>query len=195
MNLLSAGCLDLTGYEPDELIRDKGPAYGDIIVAEDRRQVWDAIQAALERRAPWTITYRIVSKGGETRSVWERGTGVWDEEETLLYLEGFVSDITELRRTEDALREREQLVGGLVESLPGAAYRSDLYEPWHASFLSEGFRALLGHDPAEFTGGERTWADIVHPGRPGQDRRGTAPRRRRRRHRHRVRVPHRHGRR
>ena len=72
-----------------------------------------------------------------------------------------MSDITELRRAEDALREREQMIGGLVESLPGAAYRSDLYEPWRTSFLSEGFRVLVGYDTAEFTEGERAWADIV----------------------------------
>ena len=64
----------------------------------------------MHERAPWTITYRIVSKGGETRCVWERGIGVRDDDGALLYLEGFVSDITELRRTEDALREREQMV-------------------------------------------------------------------------------------
>ena len=69
-------------------------------------------------RAPWTITYRIDRKDGETRSVWERGIGVRDEKGGLLYLEGFVSDITELRRTEDALREREQMVGGLVRACP-----------------------------------------------------------------------------
>ena len=171
-------------------------SYGDIIVPEDRRQVWDSIQHSLSRRAPWKITYPIDRKDGETRSVWERGIGVRDEKGSLLYLEGFVSDITELRRTEAALHEREQMVGGLVESLPGAAYRSDLYEPWHTSFLSEGFRALLGHDPAEFTDGARTGRTSCIPTTGTTYRRRVAPRPRRPGiRRHRVGVPHRHGRR
>jgi diguanylate cyclase (GGDEF)-like protein/PAS domain S-box-containing protein len=73
------------------------------------------------------------------------------------------ASIPELHRAEDALREREQMISGLLESLPGTAYRSELYAPWHVSFLSEGFRTLLGHDPTEFTDGDRTWADFVHP--------------------------------
>ena len=78
--ILSDGCRDLTGYTPEELIGDEGPAYADIIVAEDRDPVWDAIQAALRDDAPWTITYRIVTREGETRWVWERGIGVRDDE-------------------------------------------------------------------------------------------------------------------
>ena len=79
--------------------------------------------------------------------MWERGVGISGEGGRPEHLEGFVSDITELRLAESALREREQMLSGLVEILPGAAYRSDLRDPWHMSFLSEGFRALLGHDP------------------------------------------------
>ena len=163
MEVLSDGCLEVTGYSPGELIGEDGPRYAEIIVAEDRAHVRESIQSALDRGEPWTITYRISSKRGETRWVWERGMDVHGDEGGLRHLEGFISDITELRRTEDALREREQMISGLVESLPGAAYRSDLREPWHASFLSEGFRSLLGFDTREFTDGDRAWSDIVHP--------------------------------
>jgi diguanylate cyclase (GGDEF)-like protein/PAS domain S-box-containing protein len=63
----------------------------------------------------------------------------------------------------EAAAEREQMLRALVGSLPGAAYRSELFEPWHVSFLSDGFRTLLGLDPEEFMSAGRTWAELVHP--------------------------------
>ncbi len=163
MQVLSDGCALVTGYAPQELLGTSAPTYGDIILTEDRDRVWGEIQSALERRAPWTTTYRILTKEGRTRWVWERGVGMFDESGAVLGLDGFVSDITELRVAEEALGEREQMLSGLVGSLPGAAYRSDLLPPWRTSFLSDGFTALAGRDPAAFVAGESVWTEIVHP--------------------------------
>jgi diguanylate cyclase (GGDEF)-like protein/PAS domain S-box-containing protein len=163
MQVLSEGCAQVTGYDADELLGASEPTYADIISAEDRERVWDDIQTALALRAPWTVTYRILTKDGETRWVWERGVGVFDAAGAVLSLDGFVSDITDLRATEEALREREQMLSGLVGSLPGAAYRSELRPPWRTSFLSDGFETLAGRDPAPFVAGESLWTDIVHP--------------------------------
>jgi diguanylate cyclase (GGDEF)-like protein/PAS domain S-box-containing protein len=163
MQVLSAGCAQVTGYEPEELLGASAPTYGDIIVAEDKDRLWSDIQAAVALRAPWTVTYRILTKGGETRWVWERGVGVFGEGGGLLSLDGFISDITDLRAAEEALRGREQMLGGVVSSVPGAAYRSELQPPWRTSFLSDGFRALVGLDPGAFVAGESVWTDIVHP--------------------------------
>ena len=63
---LSGGCRDVTGYEPAEIVASGGPTYAGLIVPEDRQSVWDRIQAALADGEPWTITYRIVTKTGET---------------------------------------------------------------------------------------------------------------------------------
>ena len=162
--LLSQGCRELTGYDDDELLGMTGVTYGSLLDPADRNAPREAVEAAIAERRPWTVTYPITTREGVRRWVWERGVGICGDGGRPEYLEGFVSDITGLRLAERALCEREQMLSGLVESLPGAAYRSDLRAPWHMSFLSEGFRTLLGHDPADFVEGARTWADIVHPG-------------------------------
>jgi diguanylate cyclase (GGDEF)-like protein/PAS domain S-box-containing protein len=163
MLLLSQGCRDLTGYDADELGGPGDTTYGSLLEPADRLVLRESVEAALTQHEPWTVTYPITTRDGERKWVWERGVGVYDDDGALEQLEGFISDITELHHAEDALREREQMISGLVESLPGTAYRSDLHAPWHVSFLSEGFRALLGHDPTELTEGDGTWADLVHP--------------------------------
>jgi diguanylate cyclase (GGDEF)-like protein/PAS domain S-box-containing protein len=163
MQLMSDGCFQVTGYRPEELLGASSPTWGDVILSEDSGRVWDDIQAALAERDPWTITYRIRTRDGHTRWVWERGTGVFAADGELLHLEGFISDITGLRTTENALREREQTLSAIVASLPGAVYRSELRDPWRTTFLSEGFRTLFGRDPGAVTGGELLWRDVVHP--------------------------------
>ena len=161
--LLSDGCGAVTGYEPAELIGPGDPTYGGLIVPEDRQGVWDRIQAALTDGSPGPS--RIASSPRQARLawVWERGVGVHGDEGTLQYLDGFISDITDLHAAEDALREREQMLSAVVASLPGAVYRSELRAPWRTTFLSEGFRSLLDRDPETIVAGDVVWADFVHP--------------------------------
>ena len=105
------------------------------------------------------------------------------------------ASISELQRAEDALREREQMISGLLESLPGTAYRSELYAPWHVSFLSEGFRSAARSRPHGVHGWRPDLGRLRASRRPREDRGRAGPRPRRRVRRHRVRVPHDHRRR
>ncbi len=162
MAFVSDGCLDLTGRAPSDLLENATVAYADIIHPDDRSLVWDEISAALERHRQWTITYRLVMPDGHEKWVWERGKGVRDSNDSLLHLEGFITDVSEQRRVEAALRDREQILSGLVGSLPGAAYRSQLDDPWRTTFLSEGCRKLTGYGPKELLEGDRDWMDIIH---------------------------------
>jgi diguanylate cyclase (GGDEF)-like protein/PAS domain S-box-containing protein len=163
MLVLSPGSKDLTGYDADKIVGGGGPTYGSLIDPDERALLRRTIEAALAENRPWTVTYWLTAGDGERKFVWERGRGVYRADGTVEYLEGFVSDITELRTAEDALREREQMLSAVVASLPGAVYRSELWEPWRTTFLSEGFRSLLGRDPEAIVAGEVLWADFVHP--------------------------------
>ncbi len=118
MVFVSDGCLRLTGRAPAEFIGNGAVAYADIIHPQDRDQVSDEVSAALARREPWTITYRLVMPDDRLKWVWERGVGVLDADDTLLHLEGFTTDVSELRRAEAALRESENLYRTLFQQAP-----------------------------------------------------------------------------
>ncbi len=163
MMVLSDGCTELTGYRPEELIGGDAVSYADLPHPADAETIWSTVQEALAARAPWTTTYRISTKDGREKWVWERGVGVFDDAGDLQHLEGFVTDVTDLHEAEAALRVREEMLSGLVASLPGAAYRSAIQGPRGTTFLSEGCRALTGYGPEEFTGGAVSWKQIVHP--------------------------------
>jgi len=103
MELVSAGCLELTGYEPAELIDNDKLSYADIIIADDRESVWDSVQASLSPDKHYEITYRIRTKQGPTRWVWEKGSSVFDDKQNIVAIEGFISDISERKQQEREL--------------------------------------------------------------------------------------------
>lgn len=100
MELISAGCYDLTGYKPDEIIENRVKSYNDLIFPEDRMLVWNTIQEQVREKLAFEITYRITTKSGLLRWVWERGIGVFSENHELIALEGFVTDVTERKQQE-----------------------------------------------------------------------------------------------
>ncbi len=109
MTFLSEGCKDLTGYEPYELIDDEKIAYGEVIVSDDRDYVWNEVQSGLEKKEPFEVVYRIETSEGDEKWVWEQGRGVFDDGD-VKFLEGFIQDITERKRTE----EREKFLNTLL---------------------------------------------------------------------------------
>lgn len=108
MIFISEGCLELTGYERDSLQRNT-PAFGTLILPEDREFAWNTAQEALAAHKHWELEYRIRHKDGSYRYVWEKGRGVYDESDTLLYLDGFISDITERKKLQEQLIQSQKM--------------------------------------------------------------------------------------
>ena len=100
MKFVSEGSFDLTGYLPDELTDNKIISYEEIIHPDDREMVSVTIRDALEKKAAFTLEYRIVTKCGAVKHVWERGQGLYSSNDTLHHIEGFITDITEHKRAE-----------------------------------------------------------------------------------------------
>ncbi len=110
LEFVSQGCVSLTGYQPEELLGGAGVTFGrDLILKEDRDRVWDEVQAALRLRQPFSLLYRITTKHGDTKWVWEQGRGVFVSHDGLVAVEGYLSDITERKRVEEQLRRTERL--------------------------------------------------------------------------------------
>ena len=107
MEFVSEGCVALTGYSHAAFLAG-APTYGSIVHAADRNHVWEDVQAALGMRRSFQITYRIITAAGAPRWVWEQGRGVYDADQTLRHVEGFIVDISEHKLMEQCLRESEE---------------------------------------------------------------------------------------
>ena len=124
MSYVSDGCLKITGYTPDDFINNQTLSFNDIIHEEYRD--WKSWQEALGARSYLEDEYPITTKQGETRWVWERGRGVFGDEGELLYIEGFITDITERKRAEIRLAASEEQYRHLFELSPVAIAVLDL---------------------------------------------------------------------
>lgn len=107
MEFVSDGCIGLTGYRPEDLIDNRTCSYHSITHPDDRELVWKTIQAALAAKSPYTLTYRIITASAREKWVWEQGRGIFVSD-TLEAIEGFITDITESKRSEEALRSSEE---------------------------------------------------------------------------------------
>ena len=106
MTFVSDSCKAITGYRRDELEGNRVAAYADLIHPEDRDALWAKCQKSLDARTPCQNEYRILDRGGRVRWLSERASGVHAPDGTLLFIDGFIQDITGVRQ---AKTEREQL--------------------------------------------------------------------------------------
>ncbi len=108
MEFVSEGAKALTGYNAADLINSKVISYGEIVHPDDRDLVWSAVQKGVSSARPYEMTYRIVAASGDVEWVWEQGRGVFSDSGELLALEGFITNITPIKRAEAVMAKAKQ---------------------------------------------------------------------------------------
>lgn len=156
MKYMSEGCFNLTGYHSNELIANPELTYNDITNSEDIPHILKAIQTAISQQKPYEIEYRIIAKTGEEKWLWEKGIVVFDQSGQLQCIEGFITDITKLKKSEQALRESEERYRLLAENVTDMIARHSpdgvyLYVSLSCQVLL-GYQIdeLIGHSAYEF---------------------------------------------
>ena len=108
MEFISDACFALTDYPATALTNNTEISYADIIHHNDQEQVRQFIQQALQNKEPFELTYRIITKTGQLKWVWEQGEGVFDNNGEIIAIEGLINDITEQKKTEMALQQAKE---------------------------------------------------------------------------------------
>jgi len=115
MQFVSDGCTTLTGYDPSELVGGDVSYGREIMHPDDRERVWNTIQDALDARDPFRVEYRIQTADSETKWVWERGRGVFEDGDVVA-LEGFITDVTERKTAQSRLEYQTSLLEAQMET-------------------------------------------------------------------------------
>jgi PAS domain S-box-containing protein len=108
--------LDLTGYRPSDFVENRIVSYHELIHPDDREHVLSEIKTAMKAKGLYDLSYRIITKDGEIKWVWEKGRGIFSDKGDLLYLESFARDISKLKRTElELIKTKDELERRVTE--------------------------------------------------------------------------------
>nr|WP_246422198.1 ATP-binding protein [Roseospira visakhapatnamensis] len=102
---LSSGVKRLTEVDPTQAVIDSGLLQG-VLHPDDRDGVLDSIHRSARDLTDWAREFRIVSKSGSVRWVHASGKVQGLEDGTVAW-DGITLDVTDRKRSEQALRESE----------------------------------------------------------------------------------------
>ena len=100
MEFISEGFTKITGYSTEDILEFRSITFNEIIHPDYRNYIWEQAQITQTRGIPFEEEYPIIAKNGDIKWVWERGIGIFDENDNLLWNSGFITEITDKKRTE-----------------------------------------------------------------------------------------------
>jgi len=156
LEFVSAGSMELTGYSPDELVERK--KITDLILEDDKERIKTDTESALKQKIPFRLVYRIRKADGTVNWVWEQGRGIYSQLGELSSIEGFITDITERKRAEEALTKSEEIYRALVEGTSDAILMVDRNRTIIS--INRAFLDLFGYTKDEVEGKS---VRIIHP--------------------------------
>ncbi len=123
---ISEGCFTLTGYHANEFIEGK-INFGELIIDEDKNQVWNTIQKAIKKKESYNVMFGIKTKKGQLKYIWRQGEGVFDMDGNLIALEGFIQDITKQRKLAFDLKSFEAKNKAILLAIPDLLFVQDYF--------------------------------------------------------------------
>jgi PAS domain S-box-containing protein len=159
MEFVSEGCEELTGYSSEDLVMNRRISFNSLIHPDDQHRVWDACQASLAARRPCSNEYRITTRTGEEKWVWDQAQGIYGNDGNLEAIEGLITDTTDRKRTAERLQQIQEGYRRLIEVSPDAIFvnRGD-----RIIFMNDQGLRLLGAVKAEEILGKSLF-EVFHP--------------------------------
>ncbi len=148
----------ITGYTPEEHYRD--PDLGMKIVHPDDRLLLEAVNRG-EIPLDQPLALRWIRKDGTMIWMELKNVPVYDEDGTLIAIEGIARDVTERKRMEEALRESEERYRLFLQNFQGIAFRADL--DFVPIFFYGAVESITGYAEEDFLRDRRLWFRMIHP--------------------------------
>jgi len=135
------------------------------IPAEDREPARDTFARILAGTEPFDPFHErhILTASGQRRLIAWQVSPLSDKAGHAIGLLCAGEDITEKRRTEQALLDSRNRYQALVENIPGVVYRCAVAYPWRVEFINRQIEQITGIAAARFLDGSVRYGELVHP--------------------------------
>ena len=104
----------LTGVPKEDFLAHR-THFGDLFHPDDRAAIYAGVDEALKERRSFRLQYRIKHRTDQWRWIEETGVGVFEGDE-VMFLEGFLVDVTEQVEAQNALQENEARTRAILET-------------------------------------------------------------------------------
>jgi PAS domain S-box-containing protein len=132
----------ITGYPVADFIQNKNRAFNDIIEKDFQPEVFKKWEVAVAEKSVFEAEYPFVTHNNQIKWVWERGTGVFDNNGNVLFLEGYIEDITPRKQMEEKIRYGEKKFRQITENMSDVVWTADLN--FKTTYISPSVELLLG---------------------------------------------------
>lgn len=151
---------EIYGYgSPDELIAEITDIEQQLYVDRHRRKAFVTLLQTHETISKFES--QIYRKDGSVIWISETARVVRDESNQVLYYEGFVSDITETKQIETALRESEERYALAIQGSNDGLWDWNL--KLNNILFSSRWKAMLGFEETEISQNPDEWLNRIHP--------------------------------
>ncbi len=169
MRYISEEIANLCGYPASDFIGNRVRSFSSIVHPDD---LTDALRAsaAIERQESFELTYRLRHADG--RNVWvrEKGRGEYDSHGRLLWIDGFIWDISERQAIEDELRLSQQRFLNAFNTAPQGMALISPDGRWLE--VNDELCRMLGYEREELLA--CTYQQVTHPDDLDADRQNVA---------------------
>ncbi len=157
----NARMAEILGYENNEVLI--GRQLIDFIFEEDLTDHFNQMEKR-RKGIPDNFERRFRCKNGQAVWTLVSGTAIFDENNNFNGTLGLVTDITERKKSEEALRKSEQRYKLLLESITDYTYSVHIKNEKPVSTVhSYGCTKVTGYTPEEYLSIPKLWLNMVHP--------------------------------
>jgi len=158
MRYMSEAIANLSGYPASDFINNRVRTFSSIIHPDDLAITSQSL-GAVEHQQSFELTYRLQHADGHSVWVREKGRGEYDSDGQLLWISGFIWDISDRKAAEDALRVSESRFSNAFDTAPQGMALVGLDGRWLE--VNDALCRMLGYGRSELLGLD--FQRITHP--------------------------------
>jgi PAS domain S-box-containing protein len=145
---------EIIGF-PGDATRDAGRDSVKRIHPEDRERLIRTVENLTPANDSYKTEYRVIFPSGQIATFEQNARAFFDDGGRMIRLVGMTADITERKRTEEGLKERDAELRQLIQKLPIAIASAD--EQGRIDYVNDQFLANFGYTLDEIADPDAWW--------------------------------------